>query len=233
MVEMRRRPSYTQGRAFAAPRQQEYERQKAAKADLQALSAEVDRSPRKFGIGRNLKAMESQSSLSGLSSDFGHAKPKEQNSFAELAFKTPGTGRRRIPVHEGLARMQSASSIKSRSSKKAEMKQPTITKPLRPNGPPYHFTVLKEQRIDPQALGLSSARGRPAQDTSIIPSIEPYQRPGTGLSFRDRLERSRFEFKGVRRKGSIKEAGIGLWESVKAKAKDRDRDRDDGGGGWI
>ena len=45
--DIRRQPSYTQGRAFSAPRQQSLDRQRAERADLDELQQIIDTSPRK------------------------------------------------------------------------------------------------------------------------------------------------------------------------------------------
>lgn len=58
-AQVRRRPSYSQGRAFAAPRQQSTARLQTVKSDLQDLGQVLDCSPRKFGpVGNRQRAVE-------------------------------------------------------------------------------------------------------------------------------------------------------------------------------
>lgn len=77
-------------------------------------------------------------------------------------------------------------------------------------------------RIEPHTLGLTSlANHHNAKQSNYDGTSD---RPRTSLSTREKLDRSRFEFKGVRRKGttgSLKEKGMQLWEQVKDH------------GGWI
>jgi hypothetical protein len=251
MEDLRRRPSYSQGRAFAAPRQQEADRQKAEKADMEVLAQALDESPRKLILQSNhatgLKKMVSITNISSsnLSSGLGGKKVKEKNPFADLAFKTPIPKKREQKAEHAildagkLTRIQSLESLHSKASKSSRhpLPQPSATKAAVSAGPPYHFTVLKQHHIHPHALGLSSSGSDIPQEKQRMEArggagtpADPVTRPATGLSFRERMERSRFEFKGVGRKGSgrsVRERGVGLWESVRHRGKEKERE------GWI
>ncbi|KAK5108717.1 hypothetical protein LTR62_007864 [Meristemomyces frigidus] len=107
------------------------------------------------------------------------------------------------------------------------------TLPLPPHLPPPSATHRHQPFSSFTSSGSAVAArqpppppSRPATATAIYP--EPH--PG----FRERQERSRFEFKPVRRRGSesssLRERGMSLWETVRRKGS---RDTGAGTGGWI
>ncbi len=234
LVDLRRRPSYSQGRAFAAPRQQSIDRQRAVKADIDELKHTLDSSPRKFEPqlrGAAIKKMDSKISFRNLS--LSGKKVREHNPFSDMGFRTPHSSsddrnpersapktRAHTPL-DPLKRMQSFNSIRSKKSL-------TLTKRDQTNvsKPKYNFTVVQHHNIQPHALGLSTSN---EQQPAVEPALqEPMPRPATGLSFRERMDRSRFVIKGVRRKGSersVREKGLGLWDQVRSKGKEKE--------GWI
>ena len=245
MAELRRRPSNLQGRAFAAPRDQSIDRQRAAKTDIDNLRNALDSSPRKYQAqlqAGGLKKMDSKKSIGGmsLSKKTRPAGPPPQFEYSpspDQAVPVPSTRARDEnipPTHQPMRRMQSADTIQSNLSfDTVRLKRGPGTYNQRENGkgPPFNFTVV-QQRIEPQVLGLSQyaphAQNAPyGQHTDQ--TLDPTARPDTGLSFREKMDRSRFEFKAVRRKasGSIKDRGVGLWEQVRSRARERERE------GWI
>ena len=150
---LQRQPSYGQGRAFSAPRQQVINQQRAVQADVEDLQQKLDASPRKQPSKRSQRGR-------GDAVGFG--------SF------------------NNLRRKESQGSVQSK--------------------PKHNFTVITNQ-IEPHTLGLTS--------------FETSQRPGTGLSFREKLDRSRFEFPSVKKKpttGSLKEKSMHLWGQVKDRS---------------
>jgi hypothetical protein len=64
--------------------------------------------------------------------------------------------------------------------------------------------------IAPHTLGLTTTTRKVSLDA-------PSERSATAMSFRDKLDRSRFEFKAVRRKasGGLKERSLNWWEQRK------------------
>ena len=232
MTDLRRNPSYSQGRAFAAPRQQSLDHLHAVRADIDDLQQTLDSSPRKYEPrlhGIAIKKMSSNMSFGALRLN-GDKSGGSGNPFASMAYQTPPTNREGRDfdrsgdknveyMRDQLRRMRSFESVQSRKSA-------TTTRSKRDQNtrPKYNFTVVRD-RIEPHALGLTSTTtsrqgGRSHGSADPVPP-----RPSTGLSFREKLDRSRFEFKGVRRKGSLKERGMNWWEQVKQKDKERE--------GWI
>jgi hypothetical protein len=126
--------------------------------------------------------------------------------------------------------MESADTIQSKPSfdtVRLKRGPGTLNQQNNIKGPPYNFTVV-QHRIEPHTLGLSSQNAQnPQHPQHAEGTADAISRPGTGLSFREKMDRSRFEFKAVRRKasGSIKDRGVGLWEQVRSRAKERE--------GWI
>ena len=231
MADLRRQPSNLQGRAFAAPRDQSIDRQRAVIHDIDNLRTALDSSPRKYhlqALGGGLKKMGSNMSFAISVTE---PKVPATNPFDNVAYQTPplqddvqGGARAYAenvePKREPVRRMTSAGSSQTKKSfDSARLKRGPGTK----NGKgPYNFTVV-QHRIGPHALGLSSANSKPHSEIAV----DPIARPGTGLSFREKMDRSRFEFKAVRRKasGGVKERGANLWDQVRNRAKERE--------GWI
>ncbi|KAK5173900.1 uncharacterized protein LTR77_002581 [Saxophila tyrrhenica] len=238
LVDLQRQPSCSQGRAFAAPRQQSVDRQRAVKAEIDDLKQTLDSSPRKFEPqlrGAAIKKVDSKISFRHL--NLSGKEIRDHNPFTDMAFRTPPTtssesrNDRSVPERKPSTpldpskRLQSFSSIrtkKSTSSVRRKNDHAEVSK-----GRPYNFTVVRHHhQIQPHALGLSSSNEQ--QPLPEPAPSKPTSRPATGLSFRERMDRSRFEIKGVRRKGSVKsvkEKGLGLWEQVKNRAKEKE--------GWI
>ena len=262
MAELRRRPSNLQGRAFAAPRDQSIDRQRAAKTDIDHLRNALDSSPRKYRTqlqAGGLKKMGSTISVGGISlggkKRTGAAPPPpfEYSPSPEQGLPITSTRARDEnfpPTHQPMRRMQSADTMQSNLSfDTVRLKRgPGTTLKNQQNdsnnnskGPPFNFTVV-QHRIEPHVLGLSQHAayaqhapngqyGEYAQHTDE--TLDPTARPDTGLSFREKMDRSRFEFKAVRRKASgglsMRERGVGLWEQVRSRARERERERE----GWI
>ena len=226
----RRKPSYAQGRAFAAPRQQSIDRQRAARADIDNIRQALDSSPRKFQPqlqGAAIKKMGSSISIGAVSLG---SKSSRGNPFYNMAYQTPPANRAARDfdrsgdqnvdgLRDQLRRMQSKDSFQSRKSVATTRSKRMVDQNTKPR---YNFTVV-QNRIEPHTLGLVSSSRQAAFDGCG----DPIPRPGTGLSFREKMDRSRFEFKGVRRKasGSMKERGMNWWEQVKHRDKEKE--------GWI
>jgi hypothetical protein len=239
MAELRRQPSNLQGRAFAAPRDQSINRQRAAKTDIDNLRNALDSSPRKYQTllqGGGLKKMGSTMSFGGISLG-----GKKRTGAAPFEYQTPpeqgvagNWARTRTeevyPTRQPIRRMESADTIQSKPSfdtVRLKRGPGTLNQQNNIKGPPYNFTVV-QHRIEPHTLGLSSQNAQnPQHPQHAEGTADAISRPGTGLSFREKMDRSRFEFKAVRRKasGSIKDRGVGLWEQVRSRAKERE--------GWI
>lgn len=253
MVDMRRQPSYSQGRAFAAPRQQSIDRQRAQRRDMEDLRDALDSSPRKFQPqllrGAEIRKMDSNISFRsiGTCSEEKKVSERTRNPFLDWTpgvGKTPGLsagwkeGRKEDReksrgVRDEIKRMSSFPTAGSRKSPTPSRRDgPPAFGTTCKAGPPYNFTVVHHHtghhRIQPHVLGLSS----PADDEADQPSSmrKVPERPATGLGFRERMERSRFEVKGVRRKGSgrsVRDRGLGLWEHVKGLGREKGKE------GWI
>lgn len=268
MVEMRRGPSYSQGRAFAAPRQQSVDRQWAERREVEDLKLALDSSPRKFerrlGGGAGVKTMGSRTSFRSVVVRSSGEKQREEeggNPFLDVT-QTYGVTKTAAPhaerkqerknaiqrsggIRKENNRTPSAHTLGSKHSNSTARKNPPGPAPTATTcqpAPLYNFTVVKHQtghhRIQPHVLGLSSTADDDEDDEEVV---HPHQgtglpqRPATGLGFRERMERSRFEIRGVRRKGSgrsMKEKGLGLWESVRGFGKERERERCEREG-WI
>ncbi|KAI6833693.1 hypothetical protein KC332_g4312 [Hortaea werneckii] len=254
--DLRRKPSYKPGQAFAAPRQQSLDRERAKYADLRELEHSLDSSPRKHQTrlqALTLRKMGSTMSFGSLSGGVGGAKSSNGNesAFRAMAFRTPepsdGGGLRAGPdsgaesvdsIRERMRRMASlGSSSHSTSAVATRWRanevgsgggggavggggawQENVRPPARPEPPPV-LGLLSATRPSLESLGggASAADGRPA----------------TSHDFRDRLDRSRFEFKPVRQKpsvgASIRGKGVNLWEQVRLRGRGKERDRE----GWI
>ena len=227
---VRRQPSYTAGRAFAAPWQQSLERQRAEQANIDDLRHALDRSPRKQRLaplqGLALRKVGSNISFRNFGLD-GRNSPM-RDAFKAMTFTTPpGLKRREASSEEKSSgsftdkvnRMRSfAARHDSRPPSRAHGRGRSRTENL----PPPVFTSTS---IAPHALGLSSA----AVEAPIgYHHAHLAIRSATATGTREKLDRSRFEFKAVRRKasGSIKEKGLQWWEGVRHE-KDRERE------GWI
>ncbi|RMY58803.1 hypothetical protein D0865_02402 [Hortaea werneckii] len=245
--DLRRKPSYKPGQAFAAPRQQSLDRERAKYADLRELEHSLDSSPRKHQTrlqALTLRKMGSNMSFGNLSA--GGAKSSgNESAFRAMAFRTPehsDAGARANPnsgaesvdsIRERMRRMASlSSSTQSKSGVAAGWRandigsgggawQENVRPPVRPEPPPV-LGLLSATRPSLESMGGGSAAAAAAAG-----------RPATSHGFRDRLDRSRFEFKPVRRKpsvgASIRGKGANLWEQVRLRGRGKERDRE----GWI
>ncbi|WPG98504.1 Hypothetical protein R9X50_00129500 [Acrodontium crateriforme] len=254
--DLRRRPSYGQGRAFAAPRQQSLDRQRAERADLDGLCKTVDTSPRKHVQqlrGFALKKVGSAMSFGNISVG-GRSTPSSSHSRLQwLLYQTPQTPKLRTGRTFQLPTSGEAQSLRNKirlvpSFDSARGKKSTTqSKRQRPIlrtagwqsqhhiGPPS-TTDLPNAFIAPHALGLSgpfdgpygSRQNRLQHSFLQLPQLlsQPPPTP-TASSFREKLDRSRFEFKAVRRKasGGLKERGLSLWEHVRHREREKE--------GWI
>ena len=248
---LKRQPSYGQGRAFSAPVEQAIDRQRAIRADIQDLGQRLDASPRKHPPqlhGVTIKKVGSNMSIGAAS--VASKGTTAGNPFRDPVPKTPSLARgersgrhsrdegSRSGVH--LRRMQSLGWTRSKKSffttARGERRCEDDGKPkhnftVRPNHKTTYplpkltaitlsSQVITNRNIEPHTLGLTSFSSN-TKPTVVDGSSD---RPRTSFSNREKLDRSRFEFKGVRRKGttgSLKEKGMQIWESM--------RDR----GGWI
>jgi len=227
--DMRRKPSFTPGRAFAAPRQQSLNRQRAQHDDIEDLRYTLDSSPRKHqprAQGITLKKVASNISFGNLS--IGGRTVGNDSTFRAMAFRTPepknlapepDSGAESVgSIRERMRRMASFNSLSSRAAANGKSNygpwQENIKPPARPAVAPY-------------TLGLSSSSERP---TFEVPMQVGF-RPATSQDFRERLDRSRFEFTGVRRKpsvsASIRERSNNWWGQMRQKAREKERE------GWI
>lgn len=229
--EIRRRPSFTPGRAFAAPRQQSLDRQRARRADIEELCQAIDSSPRKHQAklqGFALRKVASNISFGNLS--LGGRSVGHDSTFRAMAFRTPEPKRHAMEPDSGAEsvdsireRMRRMASFNSLYSKKSLAGGHSEFGPWQENVRPAAINMPARPVIAAHTLGLSGASERPSFDAVIATT----SRPETGQSFRERQDRSRFEFQGVRRKPSarLRERGLNWWEQVRQKAKEKE--------GWI
>ena len=84
------------------------------------------------------------------------------------------------------------------------------------NKPMYSLLPIQHQ-IPPHVLGLTTT-------TRKVSSEVFGERPATAMSLREKLDRSRFEFKAVRRKasGTLKERSRNWWDQRKSNNNRRD-----------
>ncbi|TKA81340.1 hypothetical protein B0A55_02765 [Friedmanniomyces simplex] len=271
--DFRRQRSYTQGRAFAAPRQQSLDRQRAEKADLDLLRHALDSSPRKQKPhhlqGLTLKKVGSNISFATIG---GRSAAGTESPFHAMAFRTPPPPREpRATTTPGSGVAEGVESLRARMRRMGSWdtlrsQRSLFAGPWPENGRPQRIlrqgsstarsrggggggegegggselarSLCRAQgsearTIAPHVLGLSS--GLPGRPSFEVVGIEAAQaRPAAGQGFRERLDRSRFEFKAVRRKGSVggmRERGWGWWEQMRPRAREREREREEGG--WI
>lgn len=269
MTGVSRRPSYTQGRAFAAPRQHSLNRQRQEQAQMDDLQSTIDHSPRKNPKGtqppqpRTLYLQNNSSSNS-----FGALSLEGKNSangslFGSIRYHTPPPAKRDAQqlqpdsvqepevngLRDRLRRMHSFDSLYSKKSiaqvkskhlppqaSSKENSRPTPTVP--PSVYCERNDSVRKYHIAPHALGLgltTSFDGMPVDAFPVGLSQEisydtgGVSRPATAMTLREKLDRSRFEFKPVRRRASGGIRGKGkMWI-------DKVRQRDGSGAmdGWI
>lgn len=216
--------SYAQGRAFSAPRQQSLDRQQQHRADLEDLRDTLDSSPRKYPPpalqGITVKKVASNVSLGALGLT---SKSNESlGMLGAMSYRTPPTNRNARNfdltgndsdgLRDRLRRIGSFDSIRSKKSLATSKLQNQNTRPILSHSSSH-------VDIAPHTLGLTTTTRKVSIDA-------PSERSHTAMSFRDKLDRSRFEFKAVRRKasGGLKERSLNWWDQRR-----RDRSQD----GWI
>ncbi|KAK3113330.1 hypothetical protein LTR53_009483 [Teratosphaeriaceae sp. CCFEE 6253] len=263
---VRRQRSYTQGRAFAAPRQQSLDRQRAAQADLDILRATLDTSPRKLRPrppqGPSLRKTGSTSSVFAASLRAGESPGRG------LAFSTTPQQQRQTRAPAPTTMTSDSRAAEGIASIRARMRRMASFETLqrKPSTPgsafaPWHentappappqFTHGRAHRsgsrvgrpqaaraaahssersaIAPHVLGLPSLPRQPGFEVLGFSGAASQQRPATAQGFRERFDRSRFEFKAVRRKasGGLRGKGVGWWENLRSKTKGEEHE------GWI
>ncbi|KAK3115090.1 hypothetical protein LTR53_005906 [Teratosphaeriaceae sp. CCFEE 6253] len=270
--DVRRQRSYTQGRAFAAPRQQSLDRQRAAQADLDILRATLDTSPRKLRPrppqGPSLRKTGSTTSVFAASLRAGESPgralgfsttPQQQRQTRAPAPTTTTTTECRAA--EGIesirARMRGMASLETLQRKPStpgsafgpwhENTAPAPPPPIAPRGARHqpgsgsrsgvrrphaaHAAHSSERSaIAPHVLGLPALPRQPSFEVvGFSGAASQQQRPATAQGFRERLDRSRFEFKAVRRKasGGLRDRGVGWWENLRCRTKGEEHE------GWI
>jgi hypothetical protein len=268
LAELSRRPSYTQGRAFAAPRQQSLGRRRAEKVQMVELQNMLDSSPRKHPPRTNHQpprplylqnhssvvsfgalSLEGKSSTSG--SLFGsiryHTPPPKQRD-AQPTQPQNMTDFKADSLRDRLRRMHSFDSMHSKKSiarvrrpkhtlqttnTQVENVQRGVHDPAEPLAKPHS---MRRYHIAPHTLGLGLASSFDNFSTNKLPCPFPNDmvsdavdsRPATALNFREKLDRSRFEFKAVKRRASGGIRGRGKIWIEKVRQKDGD-----GVMGWI
>lgn len=224
MSEMDVQPTYVQGRAFAAPRQQSLDRQKEHRANIDDLRDTLDASPRKFPPS-SVQGITVQKVASNLSLGTLGLKSRSTDSlgiFGAMSYRTPPadrnarnfdlTGKNIDGVRDRLRKIGSLESVRSKKSLVAATSNNQNIRPRMPQSSNHN-------EIAPHTLGLTTTTRRVSMDA-------PSERSATAMSFRKKLDRSRFEFKAVRRKvsGGLKERSTNWWDQ-----KRRDRSQE----GWI
>jgi hypothetical protein len=269
LTDLSRRPSYTQGRAFAAPRQQSLDRQRAEKVQMAELQHMIDNSPRKHPPRTNHQpprplylqnhssvvsfgalSIEGKSSTSG--SLFGSIRyhtppPKQREGQPLLQVQQSTADVKADSLRDRLRRMHSFDSIHSKKSiarvrPKHFAPAPTSIENVRPMANPSQQPVdnnhsMRRYHIAPHTLGLglaSTSDGFAVNDRQFLfqDDMAPDSadgRPETAINFREKLDRSRFEFKAVRRRasGGLRGRGKQWIERV------RQKDGEGKGSGWI
>jgi hypothetical protein len=268
MTDPSRRPSYTQGRAFAAPRQQSLDRRQADKVQMAELQDIIDNSPRKHPPQSNFQHPSRPLYLQNHSSavSFGALSLEGKSSgsgslFGSIRYRTPPPKQRDVQsshnqnmleakaeiLRDRLRRMQSFDSIHSKKSiarmRPKPLAQATIPVenirpvPTNPTGTYDHTHDMRKFHIAPHTLGLGltstsggfSTNNNPFMLADDMGSVATDARPATAMNFREKLDRSRFEFKAVRRRasGGIRGKGKQWIERV------RQKDSDGVMSGWI
>ncbi|KAM0719838.1 hypothetical protein Q7P37_003973 [Cladosporium fusiforme] len=267
ITDIERRPSYTQGRAFAAPRQHSLDQRRAEQAQMNDLQHMIDNSPRK-NPPRNhqqpprpmyLQNHSSSNSFGALSVE---GKGSTSGSLAgSIRYHTPPMKKRDKPplkaldgqdrdvggLRDRLRRMHSFDSVHSKKSiahvRSKQIPQLSTSQEnsrlsmSNPQGLYERNNSVRRYHIAPHALGLGLATSfdglsMDAPPPTFAPDLATstvMARPATSSAFREKLDRSRFEFKAVRRRASGGIRGKAkLWIE-----KARQRDGDSGIESWI
>lgn len=237
-TDLRRQPSYAQGRAFAAPRQQSLDRQREHRADMADLQNILDASPRKNPPLKGLTIRKLGSNVSLGTLRVVNPSTESLGVLGAMSYQTPPAnrqGRDFVQESETLRdRLRRMGSFESMRSKKSTGIGRSKSRHGAQGGenvkPPPRFAVTKDSQeqlvIPAQALGLTTTTRKVSMD-------EPSERSATAMSFREKMDRSRFEFKAVRRKasGSLKERSMNWWEQRRNGNMERERERERAG--WI
>nr|POE88140.1 uncharacterized protein CFP56_11369 [Quercus suber] len=226
---LRHRPPFTQGRAFVAPREQSLDLERGERAVLQDLTYALDASPRKHAArlhGLVIKATEHPPVL-----PVSHRPPEDR-------IRTPHKTRPPLagltynsPTPPSTASTSQSAHASSRSSARRRRRHCDL--PSRPSPP----SPAPSSNLASHSLGLASATNRLSHGTAVAqPHLRPatatapdiHPRAATAGGFRDKLDRSRFEFKAVRRKasGGLVERGLEWWEGWRGKAEGKSRFQD-------
>lgn len=262
MTDLDRRPSYTQGRAFAAPRQQSLSRRRAETGQMEELQQMIDNSPRKHPPRTKQQAPPRPIYLQNHSSaiSFGALSLEGKSSpsgslFGSIRYHTPPPKPRNVQpaqaqngpdvkpdsLRDRLRRMHSFDSMHSKKSiarmRPIQLPQTSAVplenlRPL-PKSPTETLdraASMRRYHIAPHTLGLGLAStfdGLPTNDHTFPPSDgmvfdNSNARPATAMNFREKLDRSRFEFKAVRRRASGGIRGRGKQWFEKMRQKDGD-----------
>lgn len=277
MTDIDRRPSFTQGRAFAAPWQHSLDQRRAEQAHMEDLQHVIDHSPRKNAPRAHqqpppprpmyLQNHSSSNSIGALSFD---GKGSATGSLAgSIRYHTPPLKKRDVQplnapdrqdtevngLRDRLRRMHSFDSMHSKKSiARVRPKQiPQISASQENTRPPTSIppslygrgnsNSVRRYHIAPHALGLGLATSfdglaMDSTNPNFAQGMQPVMamsRPATASAFREKLDRSRFEFKAVRRRASGGIRGKArLWIE---KARQKDSSGGGGGGrgieGWI
>ena len=268
MTDLSRRPSYTQGRAFAAPRQQSLDRRRAEKVQMAELQDMIDNSPRKHPPQMTLQppkrplylqnhssavsfgALSLEGKSSGSGSLFGSIRyhtPPQKHRDAQSSHGQNNPEAKPDSLRDRLRRMHSFDSMHSKNSiarmRPKPLAQPAIPvenvrpTPMVPTQTYNHTHSMRKYHIAPHTLGLglaSTSDGFPTNNSPFMfaddmGSVAMDARPATAMNFREKLDRSRFEFKAVRRRasGGIRGRGKQWIERV------RQKDSDGVMSGWI
>lgn len=201
--------SYAQGRAFAAPRQQSLDRQKEHRADMDDIRHIIDTSPRKHPPqskqGLTIRKVTSNLSLGSLR--LAELSTDTLGVFGDICYQTPPLNRgghnfeEATGLRDRLKKIGSLDSIRSKRFVIAEKAKRFNDQNIKPKPP------MTQSHVAPHTLGLTTT-------TRKVSSEIPSERSTSALSFRDKLDRSRFEFQAVRRKasGNLKQRSVEWWE---------------------
>ena len=247
VAQLTRKPSYSQGRAFAAPRQQSLDRQRKEKADIDELRHVLDSSPRKHRTQQQqppsrLDTRNKASKFSFSTVGIGDKSTETLGMLGALSYQTPPpkqTGRtidttdnNTRPHHphiqsvrDEVHRMRSSDSIRSKYTVIAGRSRPAYA-------PTAQSSYRQRYHIAPHTLGLTSTAGKVVEDSA--------PRSATAMGFGERSDRTRFEFPPVRRKtsgssGSLRERGMNWWDQMRSRHRDTDEEveKERELGGWI
>ncbi|CAK4028964.1 uncharacterized protein RCC_02982 [Lecanosticta acicola] len=237
-----RQPLYAPGRAFAAPRQQSLDRQREHRADIAELQQILDASPRRNAPLRGISIRKMGSDVSLGTLRLASPSTESLGVLGAMSYQTPPPNpQARVFANDeseslGSRRRRMGSFGSNRSKKSTGTTRSKSVNGGRGGGekvkpPPKMMMVSSDRRhqlmLPPHALGLTSTTRKVGMD-------EPTERSATATGFREKLDRSRFEFKAVRRKasGSLKERSMNWWEQRKNHGhKEREREKD--GMSWI